>query len=127
MRWTRRQRRQRPGRQWSFIYGKPKYEGEKDRSGPGEVVGEAVSNEAAMMLLDDAFEFLSDSESTCIDVVSCATAESLTPQLPDLEDRFAFDNTIARLEHSEDGELEDGGLVDRGPGDKRIGCGIGRW
>ena len=36
-----------------------KYEGKKGRSGPGEVVGGTVSNEAVMMLVDDAFEFLS--------------------------------------------------------------------
>ena len=52
-------------------------EGKKGRSGPGEVVGEAVSNEAAMMLVVDAFELLSETEWTCIDVVCCDTAESL--------------------------------------------------
>ena len=80
------------------------------------MVGEVVSNEAAMILVDDAFEFLSEAESTCIDVVCCDTAESLPLQLPDLEDRFAFDDTIAYLEPSENGELKDKGLVDGGPG-----------
>ena len=32
----------------------------KGRSEPGEVVGEVLSNEAATMLVDDAFEFLSE-------------------------------------------------------------------
>ena len=73
-----------------------KREGKKGRSGPGEVVGEAVSNEAAMMLVDDAFEFLSEAESTSIDV-SSDTAESL-PQLLDLEDGFIFDDTPQAFE-----------------------------
>ena len=91
-----------------------KHEGKKGRSGPGEVVGEVVSNEAAMMLVVNAFELLSETESTCIDVVCCDTAESLPPQLPGIEDGFTFDDTIARLEPSEDGELKDGRLVDGG-------------
>ena len=39
-----------------------KHEGKKGRSGPGELVGEAVSNEVAIMLVDDALEFLSEAE-----------------------------------------------------------------
>ena len=63
-----------------------------------------------MMLVDDAFEFISEAESTCINVVFCYTAESLPSQLRDLE------------EPSEDSELEDGDgwMGDRGTGGQRI-------
>ena len=76
------------------------------RRGPGEVAGEQLSNDAAMIFVDDAFKFLSKAESACIDVISRDTPESLLPQLPNLRDRFAFDDTMKCLE---DGESEEDG------------------